>query len=167
MIAAAASAALVLIGATVGLTLALDQHGSGGNTAVTGNAPASHTDTRGPAGSTPSPVGAASPAALVSGYVTAENAGQGDAMVRYLCGGTGRAADSAAGWSWTFITLHEQVSPSPLGATAGGQQVTFTVSYRGQTSGQYGAVLAQHSNRWCVQSIANGPVPGAGPWMSD
>lgn len=158
----AAGAAVVLIGASVGITLALDQHGSGTTTAAAGSAPRAGTGTGSGTGSAPAQVGETSAAALVSSYVKAENAGQGDAMLRLLCGGSGPAADSAQEWSWTFIALHEQVDPSPLAPAAAGQQVTFTVSYRGQTSGQYGALLAQHGNRWCVQAIANGPLVGAG-----
>lgn len=156
--AAAAGTALVLVGASVGITLALDHPGSDASTTAGATGPHGTAPTAG----TPQQVGQPSATALVSGYLKAENNGQGDSLSRYLCGGTGPAADSATEWSWTFIALNEQLAASPLTPATGGQQVTITVSYRGQPSGQYGALLAQRGTRWCVQAIANGPLPGGG-----
>lgn len=156
---AAAAAAVVLIGASVGITLSLDQHSGSATPVAAHHSPA----TGGAAGDAPAPGGATSAAALVSSYVKAENAGQGDTMERLLCGATGPAADSAKEYSWTFIALHEQVTPGQLGAAATGQQVTLAISYHGQPSGEYAALLAQHGSRWCVQTVVNGPSTGSGP----
>lgn len=150
-IVAAAATAVVLVGATIVTTLGLVHPGA--------SAP-ERTSVGGATSTAAQPVGQPSVAALVTSYTNAINQRQGDALVHYLCGGTGAQADSTQEWSWTFLALHEHVNASPVSAAAGGRQVTLTVTYNGQPSGEYGALLVQRSNRWCIREIADGPLGG-------
>jgi hypothetical protein len=146
-IAAAVGAALVLIGGSVAITLALD----GGGSAAAPAAPAADHHIA----AAPAQVGEPTVTALLTGYVNAINHQQGETLGRFLCGGTGPAADSATGLSWTFIMMNEQVAAGQA-QTGAHTAVPLTVSFRGQPSLSYLAVLAQQHGLWCLQGITSG-----------
>jgi hypothetical protein len=140
-IAAALGAVVVLMGATAAVTLAV---AGGGSTPPVAAAPA----TRAPA-----PTGQPTVDALISGYVQAVDNAQGDAVSRFLCGGTGPGPDTAIGWSWTFVMLREQLQPGPQQTVQSRTVVPLTVLSRGQQTGSYLAVLAHQPGGWCVQGL--------------
>jgi hypothetical protein len=147
-IAAAIGAAMVLVGGSVALTLALNGGGSAAAPATA--APGHHT------AAAPAQPGEPTVAALVTGYVNAVNHQLGESLNHFLCGGSGPAADSATGLSWTFITMNERVQAWQAQTGRAGTAVPLTVTFSGQSSLSYLAVLAQQHGLWCLQGITAG-----------
>jgi hypothetical protein len=152
-IAAALGAVVLLMGATAAVTLAV----AGGRSAPPGTAAAATTTAH------PATTGAAAPThggqptvdALISGYVQAVDNAQGEAASRFLCGGTGPGPDTAVGWSWTFVMLHEQLQAGPQQIVQSRTVVPLTVLSRGQQSGAYLAVLDHQSGGWCLLGLGS------------
>jgi len=149
-IAAALGAAVVLVGATAAVTLAV---AGGGSTPPAAPGPAiaaAHPTTGAPA---PGHGGQPTVDALISGYVNAVDNAQGEAVSQFLCGGTGPGPDTAVGWSWVFVMLHEQLQPGPQQTVQSRTVIPLTVLARGQQSGSYLAVLDHRSSGWCLLGL--------------
>jgi len=151
--------ALVLIGATAGITVWIS-HAAATTVAASPAPPTvgSPAHAAGSAGGhgTSAPAGSNTSKDLLSHYLDVLNAGNGDAVGPYLCASTGTTADNVWGFSWTVIYLHEHVDAGQTQPIQSRIAVQLTVSFNGQPGGQYVALLAQQDNRWCVQQVTGG-----------
>jgi len=152
-ITAALGVVVVLMAATAAITLAVASGGSAPSVAAAPTAKAGRPTTTGAAA--PTHGGQPTVDALISGYVQAVDNAQGEAAGRFLCGGTGPGPDTAIGWSWTFVMLHEQLQPGPQQIVQSRTVVPLTVLSSGQQSGSYLAVLDHQSGGWCLLGLGS------------